>query len=240
MSKGYIYIASNNVGGSNDINYIKEAIFSAKSLRNVDPNAKITLYTDKNIQNNVFTDIKLVNMSLRCKQEILSNSPYEKNIYIDTDTYIEHSISDLFDLLDKFELLGVSDYARKRNFPNIPEYMKIPYGFSEINGGIIAFKKCENFNKMMSLWNEYYNKYKSILLWDQPSFRIALWESDIKMYVLPIEYNRRGQHTKEKCMKLKKKGDPRFPKDHLITRIYHFHGLEKMDKKQRENNAQYF
>jgi len=240
MSKGYIYIASNNVGGDNKVNYINEAIFSAKSLRKVDPHSNITLYTDIKIKENVFSNIKIINMSLRCKQDILSDSPYDKSIYIDTDTYINYPINDLFDLLDKFELLGVSDYARKRNFPNMPEYMKIPYGFSEINGGIIGFKKCENFKKMMLLWNKYYNKYKSFMVWDQPSFRIALWESDIKMYVLPIEYNRRGLHTKEKCIKLKKKGDNRFQKDHLVTRIYHYHGLDKITDKEREIKAQSF
>jgi hypothetical protein len=240
MSNGYIYVASNNVGGVKGTNYIQEAIYSANSLRKYDPKANITLYTDKPIKNDVFTNIQIVKMSLRCKQKFLKNSPYEKTILIDTDTYINHSISDLFDLLDRYELLGVQDYARKRNFPNIPEYMNIPYGFSEINSGLLAFKKCENFTKMIDLWNFYYDKYKKVMPWDQPSFRIALWESDIKLYVLPIEYNRRGLHTKEKCVNLRKQGDKRFPKDHLKTRVFHFHGLEKMDINSKEKSAQYF
>lgn len=238
MLNGYIYIASNSVKGDKNVDYIKEAIYSATSLKKVDPDANITLYTDKEIKTKVFTDIKIVNISLRCKQQILQESPYEKTIYIDTDTFINNSINDVFDLLDKYEILCVHDYARKRSF-NIPEYMKIPYGFSELNGGIIGFKKCDNFYKMMNLWNNYFEKYKSIMSWDQPSFRIAVWESDIKLYILPIEYNRRGLHTKEKCINLKKKKDKRFPEDHLKTRIFHFHGLEKMDDKTREKSAQY-
>jgi hypothetical protein len=237
ITKGYIYIATNSFNKNH--NFLKEAVYSAKSLKKVDPSAKICLFTDdKKFSNDIFNEIKIVNMSLRCKQRYLIDSPYDKTIYIDTDTYINHSIDDMFYLLDKYELLCIHDYARKRIF-KIPEYMKIPYGFSELNGGIIAFKKCKNFNKLIKLWNHYYNKYKKILSWDQPSFRIAVWESNINLYILPTEYNRRGLHTKEKCINLKKNGDKRFGEDHLKTRVFHFHDLEKMNNKEKENKAQY-
>lgn len=143
-------------------------------------------------------------MTLRCKDKIMEESPYEKTIYLDTDTFINHNIQDMFDLLDKYELLCCHDYARKRVFP-IPEYMKIPYAFSELNGGVIGFRKCENFTSMIKLWNQYYDKYLKIVKWDQVSFRIAVWESDIKLYILPIEYNRRSLHTKEKMYYIKRK-----------------------------------
>ena len=104
MSCGYIYIASNQVGGNQKINYLQEAFNSARSLRKVDTQAHITLYTNQKIKDvtKIFNEIKIVEMSLRCKQEILSLSPYDKTIYIDTDTYINHSITDLFEMLERF------------------------------------------------------------------------------------------------------------------------------------------
>jgi hypothetical protein len=241
MSCGYIYIASNHVGGEQKINYLQEAVNSARSLRKVDTQAHITLYTNQKINDftKIFNKIEIVEMSLRCKQEILSLSPYDKTIYIDTDTYINHSIVDLFEMLDNYEILGVHDYARKRIF-DMEEYMRIPYAFSEINGGIIAFRKCERWKLLIELWNKYYQKYIKITIWDQPSFRIALWESQIKLYCLPVEYNRRGLHTKEKCINLRIKGDSRFGTDHLKTRIYHYHGLEKLNSKGKEKMSQFF
>lgn len=241
MSRGYIYVASNDVGGVKENDYIQEAIFSANSLKNVDPQAKITLFTDKPIKNDIFDEIKIVNMSLRCKQKCFLDSPYEKTIYIDTDTYINYKIDDLFDMLDKYEILGCHDYARKRNFPEIPEYMKIPYSFSEINGGVMAFKKSENFTNFINLWNNYYEKYKKFIKWDQPSLRIALWESNINLYILPLEFNRRSQGTKEKVVNMIKTNHPYFTEDSLKTRIYHFHGIEKMKKTRGEieRNAQH-
>lgn len=239
MSKGYIYVAANNVGGIKSTDYIKEAIFSAKSLRKHDPEAQITLFTNQDIKDDVFNEIKIVKMGLRCKQNVLLDSPYEKTIYLDTDTYINHTINDLFDLLDKYELIGCNDYSRKRILP-IPEYMNIPYGFSELNGGVIGYKKCTNFKKFIKLWVHYYKKYNKITHWDQPSLRISLWESDINLYILPSEYNRRGKHTKEKCINARINGDSRFYKYHLKTRIFHYHGLDKLSEQEKEDQAQDF
>ena len=59
MSKGYIYVAANNVGGIKSTDYIKEAIFSAKSLRKHDPEAQITLFTNQDIKDDVFNEIKI-------------------------------------------------------------------------------------------------------------------------------------------------------------------------------------
>jgi len=240
MSKGYIYIVSNSVGGNRKINYINEAIFSAKSLRKVEPNANICLFTNKEIENDVFSEIKIVDMSLRCKQYYLDKSPYEKTIYIDSDTYINHNIEDMFVILDKYDIIACNDYARKRTFP-IPEYMNIPYAFSEINGGILGYKKNKNFDTFLNLWKLYYEKYKSITEYDQPSLRIALWESNINLYILPIEYNRRSVDTYNKSFIYKKTypNCTKFPEDHLKTRIFHFHGLENMDTNKREEKSQH-
>ena len=94
-----------------------------------------------------------------------------------------------------------------------------------------------NFNKMINLWKHYYHKYKSITnQQDQPSFRIACWESNINLYILPYEYNRRSKGIKSKVLNHIKKGDPRFNKNHFNTRIFHWHGLEKLSSVNEMNN----
>ena len=242
MSCGYIYVASNSVGGVKGTDYVKEAIFSAESVKKVDPDAQICLFTDKPLETVtfIFDEIKIVKMSLRCKQAYLEQSPYDKTILLDTDTYVNHNIRDLFDMLDKYELVGCNDYSRKRVFPKIPEYMKIPYGFSELNTGVVGYRKSEGFKKFIDLWNMYYKKYKDVTPWDQPSCRIALWESNINLYMLPLEYNRRAIATKEKCINLRIKKDPRFDKYHLKTRVFHYHGLADLNDEEKEKKAQHF
>ena len=244
MTKGYIYVASNNVNGNKKVNYIKEAIYSAKSVKKVDPEAKICLFTDKEIDNNldknIFNEIKIVDMSLRCKQKYLKDSPYDRTIFLDSDTCVNHNLNDIFKILDKYEIVGCNDYSRKRVFEKMPEYMEIPYAFSELNTGVIGYRKSKVLFNFLDLWNKYYKKYEKVTIWDQPSCRIALWRSKVKLYILPNEYNRRSKGTKEKCINLREKGDNRFDKDHLKTRIFHFHGLEQMNNEEKESKAQYF
>lgn len=238
LKQGFVYIASNNAGGMRGTDYVKEAIFSATSLKKIHPNAQITLFTNKEYPNlSIFDKIEVVDIKLRSKQDLLHMTPYDNTIYIDTDTYINDNIEELFGLFEKFELFATHDYARKRIFP-IPEYMAIPVSFSELNGGVFGFKKCDNFNKLIELWKHYFHKYQKVTPWDQPSFRIACWESNIKLYVVPYEYNRRGKHAKQKSIDAVKKGDSKFPKNHLNTRIYHAHNLEGKSIEYMDNNSQ--
>jgi len=238
MTNGYVYIASNNAGGVRGTNYVNESIFSAKSLKAIHPHANITLFTNKEYPNlEVFNNVVIVDIKLRSKQDILHMSTYDKTIYIDTDTYINDNVDELFGLFDKFELFASHDYARKRNF-SIPEYMAIPASFGELNGGVFGFKKCDNFTRLIELWKHYFHKYQKVTPWDQPSFRIACWESDIKLYVVPYEYNRRGRHAKQKGLDAVKKGSARFPNNHLNTRIYHAHGLEGKTIDYMDKNSQ--
>ena len=51
-------------------------------------NANITLFTDTIVKQNVFNEVKRVETSLRCKQKFLLESPYDKTILLDSDTYI--------------------------------------------------------------------------------------------------------------------------------------------------------
>lgn len=259
---GFVYIVSNNVGGINGIDYIREALFSAISLRrfhsvtdygisiitkqnnlkhlnNITENVgrDLSMRFGLNGKDNIWDNIIIVDdadMSLRCKQHLLySKTPYQKTVFIDSDTFINWKLDDLFSMLDNFDVLGAHDYSRKRYFDFFPEYNLIPYGFSEINTGLIAFRKNELVSNFFNEWDSLYNKYRVLgnLQWDQPSFRVSIWKAiglGLRFYCLPVEYNRRSKDTKKKCIDLKNKGDSRFGKEHLRTRVYHFHGIEKM------------
>ena len=63
--------------------------------------------------------------------------------------------------------------------------------------------------------------------WDQISLRIALWQSNLSLYVLPVEYNVRGKDNRAKLDLPQVKADN--GKDHLEPRILHMHAA-KNDK----------
>ena len=96
---GVIYIAYSQK------KYIDEAIFSATSVKKHNPNLSITIFTDYELKNNCFDIVKKLppnNFKFRCKQDFLKNTPYEKTLYLDTDTYVNDNIEDLFNLLPIF------------------------------------------------------------------------------------------------------------------------------------------
>ena len=109
----------------------------------------------------------------------------------------------------------------------IKKYAEIPYSFSEINTGVLAFKKTESVDQLFENWNKYYYKYlRQSNGWDQPSFRIALWESKVALCHLPPEYNVRPRSVLKKVRKNK----PILGEDHMEPRIYHAHYSSEVHK----------
>ena len=185
--KGFVYIATGE-------KYVDEAIRSAKSLHRCMPEAKTTLFT-KGAEKNSFLpgpfdnvcELKDVHYSCLDKMYPLSETPYEKTIYLDTDTHICESIEELFDVLDRFDIAAAhAPFRVQYPLHNIPE------AFPEMNTGLIAFRKSDKALQVMRKWPEYYLEQKNSSRkprHDQHSFRRALYESEAQISVLPPEYN---------------------------------------------------
>jgi hypothetical protein len=220
---GFLYIFTSE-------EYINECLNSIISLKKYNNN-KICLFTEKvffkRFENLVDIMIPIESGINRPKIEYLKYSPFNKTIYLDTDTFINHDLSDMFSIVEKFELAGVYCHSRKReNYSKkIKKYKDIPYSFPEINSGVLAFKNTKKIISCFNLWEKYYFKYYlKTHGWDQPSFRIALWESDLKLFILPVEYNVRPTKIIEKIDKFK----DQLGNEHMKPRIYHMH-LDKND-----------
>lgn len=215
--KGVLYIAFSNrtKHKHEDDYYIKEAIFSANSIKKIHPNLSITLFTDKHINNNCFDRVVVTGAidDIRVKQEFLWSSPYDKTLYLDSDTGIIGPIDEMFNILDRFDIAATHDIMRKdsKKAKVYPDYANIPDGFSEFAGGVILYRKSEQIQKFLEIWRKNYK------IWcklsgkknDQPSFRVSLWQCEnLQIYTLPPEYNIRTK------------------KYHNIKdRIYHHHGM---------------
>lgn len=230
--------------------YIDEAIFSAQSVKKHNNNLSITIFTDYKLTNPCFDIVKTFDpkyFKFRCKQDFLKQSPYENTLYLDTDTFINDNIEDIFILLDRFDVCMVHDYARKRiinekhknlprgyYFSSFSEYKNIPYGFPEYNAGLILYKKNNNVIKFIDYWKTKYDEMKKLTPYDQPSLRISLWNCDIKLHSLPLEYNTRSKKIKEKNINYRNVGI--FQKNHLKPRIYHWHEISSLKNLHEINN----
>jgi hypothetical protein len=178
MTRGIIYVAS-------DDNYFQEAIRSAKSAKSVMPSVDIGFITDSE-ETHPIIDKKIIcdlNYSFRDKVQFLSSSPFDESIFVDTDTYFSEPVYELFDILDRYSIAAAHAPQRMTERTNAPDALP------ELNTGVIAYKlpECEGF------FSSWMNKYQSLSFeTDQPSFRMAFYQTELQTLVLPPEYNCRS------------------------------------------------
>ena len=138
---GYLYIATGD-------KYIKEGIVSATSLKKLNERAYITLVTDKKINNSLFdeviirpVDVKHFKEGLLYKvRHIYNCSPYEKTLFIDTDTYFCNDCQEIFETLDFFDIAVAPD-PTDPNKAKSPKNNKVLAACEVYNTGVILFQK---------------------------------------------------------------------------------------------------
>src|ERR1700728_2121051 len=105
---GVFYVATGD-------KYRNEALKSVKSLKKHLPGIHTTLYSDQLCdpghfnRNIIITSPKF---SFQDKVECFQLVDYERAIFLDADTYVAGDISDLFDLLDRFDFAAAIEVAR--------------------------------------------------------------------------------------------------------------------------------
>jgi hypothetical protein len=201
-SQGILYIAT---GAS----YLAEARQSARSARRHHPELKIAVATDQNLVPDA--DFNVVLAAPTCGQQEkkdsylardrvayyrkirpLLESPFEKTLFLDSDTYIAAPLDDLFKLLDHFDLLVtpahvVHDYAFERS---APPFCDIPAAFGYFNTGLVAYRRGPATNSFLHRWMENYTTHTAQhTVNDQPAFRLTLFQGIASFHVLPAHYN---------------------------------------------------
>lgn len=129
----------------------------------------------------------------KIKVDHVRNLPYEKTIYLDTDTLVCGDISDLFSILDRVDIAVCHEPVRTWG----RELNGLPDSFPMLNTGVIAFRKSKCLEHFFARWANAHDmldaekrKRPKISYTDQNSFRYALYNSkDVQLSILPPEYN---------------------------------------------------
>ena len=197
MSRGavYIIIDFNNPGDYfDDINikknyYLNLAIRSAKSIKTYMPDLPITLFT--NINHDLLVDTpfdNFMNIPVHIddmwisKFECLKISPYDQTVHMDADTYVCDQFYEVFDSLERYDLASTMSVSW-----NTRKMFNVPDSFPELAFGVFWWRKNEVVNEFFDNTIELLKKRKNGC--DEPFVRTALYNSDVKFYVLPWEYN---------------------------------------------------
>jgi hypothetical protein len=182
--------------------YIDEARLSAASVKQHMPHVRRILLTpDETVINGVdFTGVYSLHRraenwctdSIRYLAYALSSLP-EYLIWLDSDTYCCMPFDEMFDLLGRFDLVGVHAPGRVTG----QALGDIPACFPELNIGVLGL---HNTTALRAFVNRWYSQHlKGDGMNDQVSLRETLWsqpapgrgEECFRFYVMPPEWNLR-------------------------------------------------
>jgi hypothetical protein len=188
--EGAIYVA---VGQK----YVDETIDSARTLKRWMPQLPITLFTSDRVSSPLIDQVVPIttpNASFEDKILAMRCSPYEKTIYLDSDTYLCDTIDEVFRVLDHYDLWAVFDPAQRD-----PTGLKtaapeaghdLPPSIIEHNCGVLGFRKSQVMIEFFDVWYAAFLRGLAHgLTNDQVTFRKCMYESRVRAVTLPSEYN---------------------------------------------------
>ncbi len=180
--QGIIYVAKGAP-------YLDLAQRSAKSVKALNPDLTIDLFTDLAPEPGLFDRVSAIPDGPTAKLASLGASRFERTLYLDCDTLCLSPLGDLFDVLDRFDLAVAHDVRRSSRLIRTGTGEKVPYAFPQMNCGVLLYRRSELMARLLADWQAAYRA--AGLERDQPSFRDVLWRSDLRFYVLPPEFNLR-------------------------------------------------
>lgn len=188
-TQGFLYAATG-------LQFTREAILSIESLHTHMPDASVTIITEHHgfipidkvcvIEMEKTQKIDLWKSNLHYKIKALSLSPYEKTLFVDSDTYFCDSVQELFDALQFFDIMAMPSYidCQRPFFKN-----RFLDGITEINTGVIAYRNNKSVKSFLKTWESCFKNNYDKYVHDQPAFSEAILDSDIRFYPLSNIYN---------------------------------------------------
>lgn len=174
--------------------YLNQAKISARSLKQHN-DIDITVYTDQDLVPNVFDNVVSISPSdypFYDRVRYMKTAPYDKVLYLDTDTFICGDVSPLFEVLSRVEIAAAINETRDTAAPHtLYDTVDIdaPETFPEYQCGVLAYRNTSSVEQVFDNWQTRYKPYREDHLLDQPHFREALYKSNLQIATLPTEWN---------------------------------------------------
>ena len=112
-------------------------------------------------------------------------SPFDRTLFLDVDTYAAGDLSELFTLLDAFDV-AAAQAPISVSFP----LDGVPDAFPELNTGVIAFRRADNVTRFLQAWLAEYDRWRRTRRISPPSVG-GLLDEGVRLAVLPPEFNLR-------------------------------------------------
>lgn len=180
---GVIYAAYGN-------HYIARAISSATSLRK-HSDCPIVLFTFKSdvsdrvtecFDSVVLLDEDIRNYKFLIKIMAMINSPFDRTIYLDSDTIIIDNFDELFSIyLDNFDIIAPHAFWRK----------KYSLGIVSVSSSLVGFRKSNDVQLCLEKYKSLYLKKceDDLFVGDQGFLMQSILQSNVRLMITPPEYH---------------------------------------------------
>ena len=175
MSQGIVVLAQNLP----DVNYVNQATLLAMSLKHTNPETKISIITNDEVEQQILfdhiipipwnDDAKNSQWKIENRWKIYHASPYEKTIVMDTDMLVLLDISTWWKFLDNYKIFYTSKvYTYRGDIADTSYYRKafLANNLPNLFCGFHYFQKSDKaleFYKLLELimqnWQAFYEKF---------------------------------------------------------------------------------
>lgn len=172
--------------------YLDLAQQAARSLRDTNPGLPVDVFTDilDHTGNTVFDQVHPVPSSHpRVKLDCFAHARFDRVLFLDCDVLVLAPLGDLFDLTDRFPLSIAHDVRRRSELIRKGHNVRTPYAFPQMNSGVMVYRNDKEMAAFFAEWKRRYDAAGEAR--DQVTLKDLLWQSDLRFYVLPPEFNLR-------------------------------------------------
>ena len=185
---GVLYVVTGEIFG-------RAAARSVRSLSKHCPDLPVRIFSDDDARPEIekisvegeLTIGEIENPHIRSKIDYLSETPFERTLFLDSDTEVCAPIHDLFLLLERFDVGLAHAHRRYHENTEATWNIELPDAFPQYNSGVFVYRKSDQVWDFLNKWRESY--YEANLKKDQVTLRELLWESGLRVATLPPEYN---------------------------------------------------
>ena len=172
--------------------YLELAQQAARTLRETNPGLAVDVFTDLSDDpgNTVFDQVHPVPSNHpRVKLECFTKARFDRVLFLDCDVLVLAPLGDLFDLAERFPLSLAHDVRRRSELIRKGHDVETPYAFPQMNSGVMVYRNDAEMAAFFAEWKRRYDGAGEAR--DQITLKDLLWESDLRFYILPPEFNLR-------------------------------------------------
>ena len=194
MQQGFLYVAIGK-------RYLMEAEISARSLKRFTKYPVCLITDDPSLAPDFFDQVISTDPIADFESKItgIQKTPFEKTIYLDTDTFICKPLDNLFEVLEVFDM-GMTIEKSNHSYAFFRRYnpsfqLRLENVLPEYNTGLIAYNNNFPVKDLLRDWLSIH--YEMKVKADMPSFREAFIKNaaSVRIAALPSEYNYFGTHS---------------------------------------------